>query len=328
MKQYLSIRLRSYFGFSQGQANAFLWLLGLMALLLLLPLLVRYLSPGFDPAPDAESLRKISESLQYVPEERRASHAYVTGSEAFRLPREALRPFDPNALTAQQWQAFGLRKNLAERIVKYRSKGGQFRNKEDLQRMYGFPDTLFQQLYPFISLPSREAFLAGRKNGYANDRPERYEPGKSAAARPGFAERKRAFVLEPVDLNLADTAELKRIRSIGTKRALRLVEYRERLGGFVSHEQLREIWALDSASIDSLRKYTYLENDFRPRQLNINTATADELRQHPFMRPNVAKALVSYREAHGPYGSVADIKKVKLVNEELYRKISLYLRVQ
>ena len=64
------------------------------------------------------------------------------------------------------------------------------------------------------------------------------------------------------------------------------------------------------------------------RKLNINTATLDELKAHPYIKWGIANPIVAYRKEHGPFSRVEDIKKVMAVTDELYNKISPYLVIQ
>jgi competence ComEA-like helix-hairpin-helix protein len=61
------------------------------------------------------------------------------------------------------------------------------------------------------------------------------------------------------------------------------------------------------------------------KKININTATVDELKVHPYIKYGLANPIVAYRNEHGSFLRVEDIKKVMAVTEEIYRKIEPYL---
>ena len=63
-------------------------------------------------------------------------------------------------------------------------------------------------------------------------------------------------------------------------------------------------------------------------QLNINTASVDELKLHPYIRYALANAIVQYRTQHGKFTGISDIKRIMIVTEELYTKLAPYLTVQ
>jgi DNA uptake protein ComE-like DNA-binding protein len=132
--------------------------------------------------------------------------------------------------------------------------------------------------------------------------------------------------VEKFDLNVADTAQLKKIYGVGEKLSMRIIKYREALGGFVSMNQLREVYGLDSLVIDRLEKASEIKPNFSPRKMDINVATEKELKDHPYLS-KVAKALVSYRFQHGAFKAVSDIRSISSLDENTIQKITPYLQV-
>ncbi|ARS37514.1 ComEA family DNA-binding protein [Pontibacter actiniarum] len=305
--------IRRNFGFSQREVNAFLVLLTLLVLLTAAPFLFSWVytseSGGFTSAQDRQLLDSLVAQLEAKQPEPKAKYGVAT---------VALRPFNPNQLTVEEWQAFGLPRYLAQRILNYRSKVGDLTYKAELGKIYGLPDSVFQRLYPYIQLPE--------------ERPNKYKPGAYAGrqptANPNWSSSRPArekFILAPFNVNTADTTQLKQIRGIGSKLSSRIVKYRSGLGGFYSMAQLQEVYGLQPEVVDSLQKYTFVAKGYAPNQLHLNTATADELKAHPYISSNVARAIVAYREQHGTYGQVEDVRQVKLVTAELYEKLQPYL---
>jgi competence ComEA-like helix-hairpin-helix protein len=309
--------IRRYFGFSQREANGFLWLLGIMVLLTAAPFLLDalYTSRTFNRlTSDKQTLDSLVAQLEARQPER--------NSGTNMLPTVALRPFNPNQLTVEQWQEFGLPKYLAQRIINYRSKAGGFTYKAQLGKIYGLPDSVFQKLYPYIQLPEERPNLNNRRGQIARSERPAPNPNWSSNRPP-----REKFILAPFNINTADTTQLKQIRGIGSKLSARIVKYRDGLGGFHNEAQLQEVYGLQPEVVDSLRKYTFVPDAYIPQQLNINTATADELKAHPYISSNVARALVAYREQHGNYERLEDVQQVKLVTAELYEKIKPYLQL-
>ncbi len=98
-----------------------------------------------------------------------------------------------------------------------------------------------------------------------------------------------------LNLNESDTTELKKVPGIGSYFARRIVEYRERLGGYVSTDQLLEIEHLP----DSVRGWFMVSDTFHVRKLQVNVASLSQLRQHPYMDFYKARAIVEYRQRNG-----------------------------
>jgi competence protein ComEA len=138
-------------------------------------------------------------------------------------------------------------------------------------------------------------------------------------------ESKKTF--SPVDINTADTTEFIKLPGIGNKLSNRIITFRDKLGGFYSIDQVGETFGLPDSTFQKIRPSLTLINK-ELKQVNINTATLDELKIHPYIRYQLANAIIQYRTQHGNFSSVNDLNKVMLFNEELYNKVSPYLTIK
>ncbi|PVY43809.1 ComEA family DNA-binding protein [Pontibacter virosus] len=312
--------IRRNFGFSQREVNGFLVLIGAMVLLTAAPLLFKWFTkPETDPIESSIADKQLLDSLVAQLEARQPE---PTGrKQVYQIP-VALQPFNPNHLTEAQWQELGMPKYMAQRILNYRKKVGDFTYKAQLGTIYGLPDSVFQTLYPYIQLPETKPDRYSRNQGIAAN--SRTTPNPNWASNPRPRER---FILAPFNINTADTTALKQIRGIGSKLSARIVKYRDGLGGFHSMAQVQEVYALPPAVVDSLHKYTFVPKANTLQQLSLNQANAEQLRAHPYISSNVARAIVAYREQHGDFRKVEDIRQIKIVTAELFEKISPYLEL-
>lgn len=130
-----------------------------------------------------------------------------------------------------------------------------------------------------------------------------------------------------VDVNAADTTAFKSLKGIGSYYAGKIVKFRNSLGGFVSVEQLKEVYGLEEAVVEQNLQRLILENKTL-KKINVNTCEANELKAHPYISWNIANSIVQIRERHGAYTSLEEIKKSDLVNDEIYRKIAPYLKIE
>lgn len=214
--------------------------------------------------------------------------------------------FDPNQASKEELQRLGFKSFLATRIVNYRAKGGKFLAKSDLLKIYGMDSLLYQKLIPFIKLPE----VITKEKSFSE------EPAKE---KPGLVK---------FDLNKADTSQLIKIYGIGPKLSLRIVAYREKLGGFISTSQLNEVYGLDSTVVKELASKSFIEEDFQPNRININSATEKELGAHSYIKYKLAKAIVAYRMQHGSFKSVEDLKKISIVDEKSFLRMAPYIEVR
>ena len=125
---------------------------------------------------------------------------------------------------------------------------------------------------------------------------------------------------EHVVLNTADTTVLKTVPGIGPYYARKVVEYGQRLGGYVSVDQLDEI---EGFPLDA-KDYLVIENA-TPRHLNVNTLTLNELRKHPYLTFYQAKAITDYRRLHGPLKSLQDLRLSKDFPPEAIKRLEPYV---
>jgi competence ComEA-like helix-hairpin-helix protein len=215
-------------------------------------------------------------------------------------------PFDPNVLPAEGWLELGLPDRTVKTILNYRGKGGRFRKKEDLARIYGITEEQFRVLEPYIEIAASAPF-------------ENREPFQK------FERPERKPVI--VDINLADTSAFIALPGIGSKLAGRVIAFREKLGGFDSVEQVKEVYGLADSVFQKIRAFL-VQGENNLRKININTATEDELKAHPYIRYPLARPIVAYRNTHGPFKSVEDLKNVMAVTAEVFEKIKPYLSME
>ncbi|MBK9317838.1 MAG: helix-hairpin-helix domain-containing protein [Bacteroidetes bacterium] len=161
---------------------------------------------------------------------------------------------------------------------------------------------LFAQWEPFIEIKNAEAPPAKQKSGL-------------------FQKKKQELPI--LDLNRADTIALQDLPLIGSGRARAIVNYRERLGGYISLEQMLEVKAIPDSVYEAILPYLKVVSG-PYRKLDINHLPADSLR-HPYLNKQLARMIVSYREQHGVFKTYQDLNKLPLVNAEILSKLAPYL---
>jgi competence protein ComEA len=207
--------------------------------------------------------------------------------------------FNPNNLPVDDWVKLGLSPGQAHVVKNFEAKGGTFKTKEDVKKLFVISGELYLELEPFIVIPEKVA-----------DNNQKV----SAAPNPPRV----------IELNTADSADLVLIDGIGPVFAKRIISYRERLGGYYAIDQLLEVFGIDNEHFEKIRNSVKADSTYI-RKINVNTAAAGDLKKHPYIGPGVAQALVNYRKQHGPFKQLADIRKCDLVSADLYRKIAPYL---
>jgi len=226
--------------------------------------------------------------------EKNGNYGDSINSPDNKIANPVMFPFDPNALTAAQWQQLGLSERQANVILHYRTKGGHFYKKEDVKKIYAITADDYKKLEPYINIP--EGSFSYKK------------------IKPG----------EVIELNSTDSAKLTELKGIGPSFAVRIIRYRNRLGGFVDKEQLKEIYGIDSLVYADIKNQVSVNTD-KVKKININAISFDQLRIFPYLNYKQVNAIIQYRAQHGNYNTIADMKNIVLLDDGILRKIEPYL---
>ncbi|HEU5166107.1 MAG TPA: helix-hairpin-helix domain-containing protein [Chitinophagaceae bacterium] len=219
--------------------------------------------------------------------------------------------FNPNAISTTDWKKLGLKDKTIKTIENYLSKGGHFYKPEDLQKIYGLHENEYERLRPYIKIESNTSKT--NDDFVSSKLKDEMQPVKTYAARYSI-----------IDVNTADTTAFISLPGIGSKLASRIVTFREKLGGFYSIDQIGETYGLPDSTFQKIKQYFKLDNP-SVKKININTATIDELKAHPYIKFSIANPIVAYRNEHGSFSKIEDIKKVIVITEEIFKKIAPYL---
>ncbi len=226
-------------------------------------------------------------------------------------PKIVYFPFDPNTATFGDLMKLGLTKKAANNIINYRESGAQFRQKEDLQKIYSLKREDYARLEPYVNIiPAKEEEIPAS------------ESIVQAIEKP-----KPKPVLINININSATPEDWQKLYGIGPKYSERIVKYRKALGGFHSINQISEVYGLADSTFQNIRPQ--LQLDPTPIQLiNLNTATQDDFKKHPYIDWKKAKTIVAYRDNHGVFSTVNDLRKVRAISGELFEKLKPYLTVE
>lgn len=217
--------------------------------------------------------------------------------------------FDPNKADSTQLLRLGLQPWQVRNIYKYRAAGGVYRKKEDFASLYGLTVEKYRQLEPYIRISSD---YAPASTLFADDAPV---PRPDTLRYP-----QKLSEGETLDLNAADTTLLRRVPGIGSYYARRIVQYRKRLGGFVSLQQLDEI---DQFPAEAKAYFTISTEQVQ--RLKINDLTLDELKRHPYINYYQARAIVDYRRQHGRISDLSDLRLLRDFPEQAIERLRPYV---
>jgi DNA uptake protein ComE-like DNA-binding protein len=218
---------------------------------------------------------------------------------------------NPNTSSYRDMVAVGFPERLAKTIIKYRGSGGRFRKQTDLFRIHNFDSGTFFRVKPFLQLPE-------------NDRPQFAIKKESI---PAEAPAKTYKEVRMIEINTCDTSDLIALRGVGSFLANKIVDYRTKLGGYHSLNQLLEVWKMSPETYDLIVQRLTIDSTLISR-INVNTGSISELAVHPYIRKTLAENIVNYRNMHGNYKTWSDFEKLYFYKKTTFEKLRPYLSLE
>lgn len=282
--------------FSKSTYRGLLVLAVILIVLFLLPDLIVYFRPSEKTSIsfyDRLTKQKVQKLRTYRPasqwEDRRASR--------YMAPPEK---FNPNLYTVEDWMRLGLSEKQAGVVLKFTKY--RLKSNEDLKRIFVINDELFNLI--------KDSTL--------------YDQPTAGSSTSNSAPKKQTVIVE---LNSATIELLQEVRGIGPFYAKQIIKHRDALGGFYTIDQLLEVWKVDEEKLAIWSPYLTVDPS-KIRSLNINTATAEELKAHPYISWNLANSIVKLRLQNGQYKKIEDVQKSVLMTPEIYNQLKKYLTVK
>lgn len=243
--------------------------------------------------------------------------------------------FDPNEADSTQLLRLGLAPFQVRSIYRYRAKGGRFSTKDDFRRVYRLTNEQWERLSPLIRIASKYQLVPVvesadprlsstlRAKALGDSVSDSLSVGSdssvSAVAKPTYP--KKLSGDETIDVNLADSALLCRVPGIGPYFSRKVLQYRRRLGGYTSTDQLLEIedFPADALAWVEVTDTSVLE------KLQINSLSTRKLMKHPYMGYYRASEIADYRRVHGPIRSMEVLKSLPHFSEADILRLSPYI---
>lgn len=226
--------------------------------------------------------------------------------------------FNPNNLPDSMWMKLGLSEKQVASIKKYEEKGGKFRSKDDVKKMYVISDEMYTRIEPFIQIEEIKKSIVDSS----------FAKLKNNKSDTIYKETKKyKSVLFPIDINTASTIELEMLPAVGPTRAKLIYDYKIMLGGYINIEQLKEVFGMNDSVYDAIKEKVIVKHGFKPNQININTDAKEKLK-HPYIPYKLAEIIVNNRKKTGNFNSIEDIKSLPLMKAEIYSRLKPYIKAE
>ena len=214
-------------------------------------------------------------------------------------------PFNPNFITDFKGYKLGMSVAEIDRLTEYRKTNRYVNSAKEFQEVTQVSDSLLNTIAPYFKFPD---WVANRKR-------------KNFYQTKTFEKKSKTII----DINAASAEDLKKVYGIGDGLSERILKEKQKLGGFVSMEQMKDIWGLSPEVVQSLNKDFTVAEIPKVTKININNATVKELSQFPYFRYALAKSIVTYRSMNGGIKSAEDLPKISGFPVDKIKIIALYL---
>ena len=226
----------------------------------------------------------------------RIGRKYAIAPEEYRTGRILPEPLPPqpfriDTVSVRYLRAIGaLSKRQAEAFVRWRDLSGIY-DMEELRDCYVVSDSVAAALEPYVIFP----------------------------------ERKPRPTEQPVELNTADSATLRSVNGIGPRTVVSILNYRERLGGFLRAEQLAEVPGVTERNYEKILKQIYCDS-CKIRKIDINFASPKVLGKHPYIAPQALRKLLKARQLKGGWSTAGELVEQNILTREEAARLAPYLQ--
>jgi DNA uptake protein ComE-like DNA-binding protein len=249
------------------------------------------------------------------------SSGFLETSRQFSTTAGNLSVFNPNTADSAAFISLGLSPYVARNILKYRRMGGVFRKVEDFGKIYGIQHEQYIRLKPYIQIPLqkndflRERILPDFENSQIgnNQSPSRTEDMTIGST-----------TSQHIEINRIDTTTLLQVKGIGSVTAGRINKYRNRLGGFYSIKQLEDIKGIYPDVLIRLQSILKVDTSLIVK-INVNKASLEKLRAHPYLSFYQAKVIVELRKARSGIRNLNELLEIKEFSAIDLERLKWYL---
>jgi competence ComEA-like helix-hairpin-helix protein len=289
-------KIKSFFVFNSSQRNGILFLL-------LLVLGFAVINNYIDFT--AENLLDInSKEVLAVQKELDSIRTLLTESN-----QPKIYPFNPNFITDFKGYKLGMSSEEIDRLLDYRKQNKWINSKEDFKKVTKVTDSFLDQISSYFKFPD---WISNPKPKYSD-------------WRKGFKEK---TFDQKIDLNSATQLELKKVNGIGEALSKRIIDYRDKLGGFTNDIQLYEVYGLDYQLIDKVRNDFTVKTSKEIIKMNLNKISASDIATVPGISFELAKRIWEFRILNERIVDFIELKKIEGLTERKLQGIQLYLKLE
>ena len=316
MKRFY-FKIKKFFILTKSEQRGVVVLLTILLLLILINILLPRFLPQrhYDCSVLKSDIKRFEDAKTYLEDSINIVKLQNSGKLDYELAKSKLKPFpfDPNKLPEVLWLKMGFTKRQVKVIKRYEAKGGKFRKKEDLKKIYAISDVEYSILEPYIKI--KDNFISESEISF----------NKKRSRKAVNTKNKRIF--KNTELNSCDSLSL--IKNLGFTPwlASRTVKYRNLLGGFYCKNQIKEVYGMKSAIYKKIEKYLKVDTSLI-KKIDVNNASFKTIIRHPYIDYSLTIKMIKGRKRNGGYNTMQEIKTDLGITDTIFRKIKHYLYIR
>lgn len=218
---------------------------------------------------------------------------------------------NPNDAQFDDFLRVGFSEKQAKSCINYRSKGGKFHKESDLMKIYSISENDYNRLKQYVIVPKENKTREWKREDY-NKKEKHIIPSNTVS-------------IKIVPINSCDTTDLMNLPKIGSFRARKIIEYRDKLGGFYDISQLLNVYSIDSELVSEIGKYIIVDT-LAIKKINVNEASFKEIVHHPLISYETTKNIVTYKRIVGEIKNVQELRDNNIVSADEYETLKNYIK--
>lgn len=287
--------IKKYFIFSREQRSGIVLLFGIIVVLQTVYFFVDFSSLS-ETSPEKERWLSLQSQIDSMKK----------GKVDF-VPK--IYPFNPNFITDYKGYKLGMSVAEIDRLLAFRKENKYVNSAKEFQAVTKVSDSLLNAISPYFKFPEWV------KNKREFKEYKKYE-------NMAFAKKEKMII---IDINQATKEDLIKVYGIGEAISIRILKFKESLGGFVTMEQMNDIYGLSPEVIENLNIHFKVLATPTVKKIDINNASIQELSLFPYFKYPISKNIVTFRSMNGDIKNIEDLTKIKGLSIEKAKIIVLYL---
>jgi competence protein ComEA len=289
--------IKEYFTFSLSARRGIWILIVIIIIVFSIPYIYSLMYKEKNDLPDKDQIREFDKALVKIKNERNCRIVSLTNYKFF----------DPNLISKEEWMKNGVSYKISGKIENYIKKGGRFRKKEDLLKIYGFDKTIYSRLSPYFKFQTDTLKKTSKK----------------------YITKEQTGIKHEVivELNSANSIMLEKLPGITKPLSIRIIKYRNLLGGFYKREQLSEVYGFTKSIYDSIRSLVKVDSTLIIK-IKLNEATEKQLAKHPYVGKFKAAGIIKLKKFLTRIQNIDELVKNGIITADETDKLIYYLSIE